>query len=479
MLWAMGHRTWVLAVVIASGISDAGAGGAAHTSITLWSGTAPAAAIYGGLGYGSLSIPTGAQITERREMDVADGDLKISGIAATADPASVQLRSLGDPALSILEQRFVPGAATPDEMLARHIGDPVTVVTTKGDVAGVLRSVDLQSIVVEVGAGDQRRLQVMHRAGYVLDVRLPAGGSSDQPSLVWKVSTKKPGKQTVEVTYRATGMAWSADYLAVLDENARTLDFSAWATVQNQSGASYDGAQLTLVSGGGSTVPVANPYVASRPRQALPSTRFPVTTPVRIGNGESVQVELMPPRKGTKARTVVTYEAIADQSAQFQTYPQTDCTQVNLGAAAGTAEVAVEIDVPASATLPDGRVRMFRRKGDQLEAMTDDALHAMAGLARIPLSPDSDISGERHAACTVDERTRTIREKVDVRIDNKGKQAVDVVVREFLWRYPVWKIEAADESPKGMHAGPQTQEYRVNVPGGGKKTVTYTVVYSW
>ena len=53
-----------------------------------------------------------------------------------------------------------------------------------------------------------------------------------------------------------------------------------------------------------------------------------------------------------------------------------------------------------------------------------------------------------------------------------------VVVREFQWRYPVWKIDPSDESTKGVKAAPQTQEYRVNIPAGGKKSVTYTVLYS-
>jgi hypothetical protein len=48
-----------------------------------------------------------------------------------------------------------------------------------------------------------------------------------------------------------------------------------------------------------------------------------------------------------------------------------------------------------------------------------------------------------------------------------------------MWRYSVWKVDPADESVKGQSGGPQTKEYRVSVPAGGKKSVTYTVVYQW
>jgi hypothetical protein len=467
--------------------TDAGAGG--QTQITVWATPqtpAGAYAAYGGLGYGGYATPSGAMITERRDVEIAaGGEVRITGIAATVDPATVQLRSITDPGgISISEQRFVPGATTPDEILARHIGDSVTIVTAKGEVTGVLRSVDAQALVLEIGSGDSRGLQVMRRDSYVQDIRLPAGKGSDKPSLVWRLTAKKPGKQTVEVTYRADGLSWAADYLAIFDEGAKTIDFSAWATLRNTTGTSFDGAELTLVSGGsaGVTPNVYNPYGAL-PRQSVPSTRFSVPTPVHVGNGESVQVELMPPRVAAKARSVIAFEAVQDLSPNYQGYPATDCSMLNATVAGtGRAEVAVELDLPGIKQLPEGRVRVFKRaKGaaDRLEVLAEDQLRTAAGVARIRLASHTELTGERRtSACTLDERARTLSEKVEVKLENKGKQAVDVVVREFQWRYPVWRIDAADESVKGVRAAPQTQEYRVNVPAGGKKSVTYTVTYS-
>jgi len=226
---------------------------------------------------------------------------------------------------------------------------------------------------------------------------------------------------------------------------------------------------------------IVAPYAASAPRPPATPVRFTVPTPVHLGNGESVQVELVPPRTAIKARSVVTFEAVPDTSASFQGFPAMDCNQV-AGGGAGTAraEVAVELDVPGSVALPDGRARLFKRKGDKLEVVSEDPLRTSPGIARVRLAPDSDIVGERRAlSCTGDEHTRTIHEKIEVKIENKGKQATDVVVREFMWRWPVWRIDSADESPHGVRAGTQTQEYRVNLPPGAKKTVTYSVVYTW
>jgi hypothetical protein len=463
-------------------VSDAGTS-TNHTAITVWAAANPTTNLYGGVGYGGPTPPTGAMITERREVDVTtNGEVRIAGVASTIDPGSVQLRDLADPSgVAITEQRFVPGATTPDEILARHVGDVVTVVTTKGEISGVLRSVDATTIVLEVGTGDQHHLQVMRRDSYVQDVRLPTSAGADKPSLVWRLATKKPGKHAVELTYRAENMSWTADYLAIFDEAAKTIDFSAWGTVKNQTGAAFDSAELTLASGGGTSPGVASPLGAGSPHASAAPVRFIVPSLVHIGVGEAVQVELVAPRTGAKARSVVTYEAVPDASAQYQGYPATDCNQpAAAGGATGHADVAIELDLPASLVLPDGRVRLFKRKADRLEIVSEDPLHAGPGIARMNLTPDDDITGERRAlACTTDERTRTIHERIEVKLENKGKQAADVVVREYLWRWPVWKIDPADESPRGVHAGPQAQEYRVNLPAGGKKTVNYSVVYSW
>jgi hypothetical protein len=460
------------AIAVAVVASQAGAGTSPRTQITVWAATPSPAGIYGGLAYGGSPPTTGAMITEQRVVDVTSGEARISGVAATLDPASVQLRDLTDAGAQVTEQRFLPGAATPTEILARHLGDPVTVATPRGDVAGALRAVDDQVIVIEVGTGDQRHLQVMRRDAYVQDVRLPAGAATDRPSLAWRFRTAKPGKHTVEINYRADGMSWTADYLGVLDDAGKTLDFSAWATIKNATGASYDGAELTLVSGGATAT---RPGASSRP----PPARFTVPSQVRIGHGEAVQVELIPPRLRAPARSVIMFEAMPDPSSNFQAYPGADCNQFNgAGPGSGRAEIAVEIDVPAQSVLPEGRVRLFQRRAGRLEVLTEDPLRASAGLARIRIATDTDITGERRAVtCNYDEHGHTIHETIEVKVENKTRQAADVIVREFLWRWPVWHLEAEDH--KGVRAGLQIQEYRVRVPASGRQAVTYTAVYTW
>jgi hypothetical protein len=430
-------------VVVAAGIARAGSGSAPHTSITVWG------AATGGTTYGSTP-PTGAMVVERREVDLAaTGELELTGIARALDPGSVQLRSLTDPAgITITQQRFTPGATTPTEILARHVGDRVAITTANGDVAGTLRAADDHSLVVELGDGT---LAVVRR-DHAHDVRLATAGG-DKPTLAWRLATKKPGKHEVELSYRTDAISWTADYLAVIDDAAKTVDFSAWADVKNASGATWTEAELTVMGG----------------------ARFTASAPVRLGNGETIQVELFPPRAGAPLRTSVVFEGGHDASASFQAQPNKECAQFST--TTGRAEIAVEIDVPIKTPLPDGRVRTFRLSHGRLEAAGEDRLRSLAGLARIRLAGEPGITGVRRTQCTLDEVARAIRERVEIHLDNKGKQPSEVVVREFMARWPVWRIESEDR--KGTRVGPQTQEYRVSLAAGGTQTVAYTVVYTW
>jgi hypothetical protein len=438
-----------------------------RTQVTIFRG--PAGSPLGGTTYGGLPIVGGAMITEQRELEIpATGELRITGIAVTADPGSAQLRDLTEPTATIAEQRFVPGATTPTEIIARRIGEQVTVVTTRGDVAGTLRAIDDHSIVVEIGTGDQRRVSVMRREGYVLDVRL-AGLAADKPSFAWRLAGKQRGKHTFEVTYRADGISWTPDYLAVLDEAGKTIDFNAWATVRNAAGVTFEGATLALV---GPAEPAA---------RGMPATpvRFAPSQPMRLVSGDSIQIPLVPAKVGAKVRSVIAFEAMPDPTVAYQAEVGIDCSSFNgLGTSQAKAEIALEVDLPPQIVLPEGRVRLFRRRAGRLEVVNESGLRSTAGVARIRLNPNLEIAGERKAlACTVDERARTLTEKVEVKVENKGTQTSDVLVREFLWRTPVWRVESEDK--KGMRAGTQTQEYRLRIPAKGTQSITYSVLYTW
>jgi hypothetical protein len=91
-----------------------------------------------------------------------------------------------------------------------------------------------------------------------------------RPTLVWKLRTDKPGDHLTTLTYLCAGVAWQADYVALITRSSAeqdTLDLGAWVTIDNQSGTSYEQAGLRLVAGDVSRV--RDPWAPPPSRQAV------------------------------------------------------------------------------------------------------------------------------------------------------------------------------------------------------------------
>jgi hypothetical protein len=471
------------------------------TTVTIW--RAPANAIqqqyygygygypqygypqYGGTTYGSPG--DAAFISHRRSVDVtADGELRFPGVSTLIDASTVQFRSITDPkGTSVVEQRYAYDLGSPEKLMRRYIGKQVTITTGKGEIKGTLRALDRESIVVETGAGASRSVEIIRRGDNLLDVKLTAsdGALATVPTLVWKVQSKKPGKQSIEVSYRTDGLRWNADYTAILDDK-NTVDLSAWATIHNDTGIDFKDTELVLVTGvleNHQPVPQYAGYVPPR-APSVPPVSFKVPRDVTIAAGGTVQVELVPARSGVSSRRVVLYETIADMSMQYQSYMYTECYSYGQPAnTGGNGELALEVDAPTKGSvLPEGRVRVFKRKGDGLELLGEDNLkvNAATGHARLRLGTDEAIKGERRQLeCKYNDQARSLREKFEIKLENKSKDPVEVVLREYMYRWVNWKIDAEDLA--GTKAANQTQEYRIKLAGNSKKTFTYAVVYTW
>ena len=68
-----------------------------------------------------------------------------------------------------------------------------------------------------------------------------------KPSLVWNVETEGIGRVNIDLKYLTTGISWKSDYVLNLSE--KSLDINGWITINNNSGVSYENAQITCLAG--------------------------------------------------------------------------------------------------------------------------------------------------------------------------------------------------------------------------------------
>lgn len=424
---------------------------------------------YGGESYGGL----GGFVTQRRDVDIgADGVLRFPGVASALDPATVEFRSLTDPAgTRVVEQRLVNDLINPEALLLRQLGKPIAVTMVRGEVKGTLRAVSSDALVIETA---DRAVQIVQRGPQIIDVTLAAAAVDQDPTLEWRVATGKPGKHTVEVSYRTDAMSWQPEYSAILGDGDQ-VELSAWANVLNESGIDFVDAEITLSGGGGDGVAPRHGFGAARPMTTKPSS-WKIARPVTIRNGQSVQLELAPRKSGVKARKVIVAEALAEQSGIDNAEPYQDCGGIPSNE---HATQFLELDGPGTA-LPDGRVRMMRRVNGELTAAGEDLLRSngVSGVVRIGISPADDVAITRtQNDCQPGGSGRNLEEMIELTVENTGSKAIEVTVREYMYRWHDWKITA--ESEKGTRASDRAQEWKLRIAAGSSKTVSYTVRYAW
>jgi len=192
-----------------------------------------------------------ALITETRSVTVPAGVSRIAftGVADTLVPQTVALEGLPG---FMVERNEDFDLLSPGSLVERSIGQTVRVVQAgprRGPVSerqAVIRS-GPDGVVLDFGG----KLEALGCGGpptrLVFD-HVPAG-LGDRPTFSVLADVPKAGRYTVKLSYLATGFSWSADYVARIRPDGRTLDLSGWLTLANKSAAGFALAPTQVVAG--------------------------------------------------------------------------------------------------------------------------------------------------------------------------------------------------------------------------------------
>ena len=184
----------------------------------------------------TVTLPAGRSVI--RFLDVADAIV----------PQTVKLEGLPTP---VVESNFDFDLLSPGSLLAKSIGLPVRLIRTlaKGkeeEYVGTLRS-GPQGVVVETAQG----IEAVGCGGLserLVFTSLPAT-LADKPTLSVTVDVPKAGRYALRLHYLTLGLKWSADYVAKLNDDGKTLDLTAWITLTNRLSFSFRNAPVKVVAG--------------------------------------------------------------------------------------------------------------------------------------------------------------------------------------------------------------------------------------
>lgn len=207
-----------------------------------------------------------AMVVEQRIVDVPAGRsrIKFQGVADGIIPESAAVEGLTG---AVVERNFDYDLLGPGSILRRFVGETVRMVRTNPKTGkavsetAILRSGPEDGVVLDIAG----RIEALHCSGdpekLVFD-QVPAD-LADRPTLSALVSVPAAGRYTVRLSYLTVRLDWSADYVARIGPDGRTLDLSGWITLANRSSMSFANAPTAVVAGNLSRVEVELPDVST------------------------------------------------------------------------------------------------------------------------------------------------------------------------------------------------------------------------
>jgi hypothetical protein len=433
--------------------------GMAVLSAALWAG--PSITIYNS----DLGV-----VRETRSVDLKAGRQRLSlgGLPEKLDPTSVHLEGEG---LTLLEQDFDFDLVSADRLLQKYVDQDLKAVGKGGQVyQGRLLSYQGNDLVLKQTSGGVLLLSRSELASIEFP-ELP-GGLVSQPTLVWTLESAEAGQRDLALSYLSGGLSWHAEYVAVLDPAEQNLGINGWVSVDNQSGASFEGAQLKLMAGDihraeappralmyraalAEAAPVADAAFAER--AFADYHLYALAWPVTLKQAQVKQVQLF-----SAAAVPVVKSYLYDGEDQGK-------------AVKVTVELKNEQASGLGLPLPAGKWRVFKADGAGRELVGEDLCGHTAKdeTLRLDLGNAFDVVGERTILeeSGPDPSNRERLRKVKVELRNHRENAVAVTVREHADGR--WEISDSDQDWTRENADSFTA--KLDLKAGESKAWTYTV----
>jgi hypothetical protein len=442
--------------------------------------------------------------------------IDFAGVAAHIEPDSVILRDPAGRTLQVLEQNYRNDPISQEFLLSFYEGKTIEFLVQSGQIvkgkiirSGYIPSYTYATAYQQQPAYSQPIIEVdgVLRFGLPGQPLFPAlsGDSILKPTLSWLLQTDKPGSFESEVSYVSAGMNWHADYNLVISDvsanQTNLVDLVGWITMQNQSGKTFENAQIKLMAGDvNKLIPPAQlmmadalaaaPVAKSRAENVVQEKSFDefhlytLERSTTIHDQETKQVEFVS-ANGIRAQRLYVYDGA--QTAQYAYYsPEQIRQDPNYGTQSNTKVWVMQEFKNSEANhlglpLPKGRLRFYRRDTDgHLEFIGENSIDHTPKDETLRLYTGNafDLVGERKRTnYHVESSQHWMDESFEIRIRNHKKESATFRVVEHLYRCNNWKL--IDQSTPSHKTDAQTIEFPVTIRPDGETVITYTVHYTW
>ena len=424
-----------------------------------------------------------AQVTETRVVTLPEGAAAVvfNDIPSTIDPSSIRATA---PDMTVEEVEYSYNPITAANLLDAYLGKELSVVMPDPADANarILRKAKLLS-------NADRPIFAMGNEVYVGDYEallLPGmpKGLDAEPTLTLTSRSTVAGRKNVALSYLMGGLTWRADYNLTVGQSGGAAALDAWATVTNDSGHAFTGADLRLVAG--DVQRAAAPKMlraAGMMNEAMVMDAAPA--PAMAAEETFSQYHLYDPgryvslpARGSKQVGLFSADGIPVRTELTSRY------YAGRGQMAGTVDQAVESALLFTNTkenslgrpMPAGTVRVFMPASDNTRLLAGEARigHvAEGGEVRLVVGRSFDLNVERVQTSyqRIGKNAAEIGWRITVK--NGGDAPKDLkLVDSFSGQ---WTILNADAHYVSKDAGSIEFDLKGIAPGKEGKVVNYTV----
>jgi hypothetical protein len=431
-----------------------------------------------------------ALVREVRDIELANGrvELQLADVAARIEPETVSVRSLeGAQALSVVEQNYRYDLLTPTTLLEKYVGKSIKVYRYneelgKDDVFDAQVLSTEQEPVLKIG--DEITFGLRGRYSFP---NVPPNLIA-KPTLVWLLDSDRP-RQRVEIGYMTRRMSWHADYVVLLNADDSKADLTGWVTLANESGATFENADLKLVAGNVQRVtPQQHAYAddlaaapmtkaAEMPRREFKEEGFfeyhlySLNEPATLLDREQKQL------------TLLSGEGVGVQK-RLMFYGASHYYRASYGQVVSNQKVGVYLDIEnkkenhLGMPLPQGTMRVYKADASgSLQFVGEDAIEHTPRdeSVKIKLGEAFDVVGDRRETEFKERGGCAAESGWEISLRNHKDAPVTVIVTE-----PVggdWEILTSSLPYKKKDAS--TITFDVPVPARGETKLTYRIRVRW
>ncbi len=413
--------------------------------------------------------------------------LEFADVAASLQTETVRVEPIGRSGrdFRVLEQNYRYDLLNPQKLLEKYVGRTVTLYRWNQELD---REEALEAEVLSTNGGTILRIGdeiTFNAPGRIAFPEIPQDLMA-RPTLVWLVDSPAP-EAKLDVSYLTGGLDWRSDYVMVLNEDDDAADLTGWVTLTNNSGATYEDAELKLVAGdvqrvsGRQEYPMAMDRLRSMALEAdaagfteqsfFEYHLYTLGRRTTVRNNEQKQVALLEANDFNVRKRMFYYGAPYYYRGQYGSIESNTKVGVFL-------EFANSEDNRMGMPLPAGVIRVYKDDGSGAQQFIgeDRIDHTPRDeQVRVRMGEAFDVLGSRAQTNFEFLGNCSSRSTWEIEVRNHKDEAVEVTLVEPAGGE--WSIVRSDHAYTKIDQG--TLHFDVDVPAHETVKVTYTIRVSW